>query len=196
VSGSIHIASSTGEQRYDVRDIRRAELRRQIGMVTQEVEILPASVRDNLSFFDVSLPDEWMLDVIQEVGLGAWLTGLPSGLDTLLGPGGIEPSAGEAQLLAFARVFLRDPGLVILDEASSRLDPATERLIERAVERLLTGRTAIVIAHRLRTVERADQIMILDQGRIVEHGERKDLVHDPTSHFSRLLQAGLPEAME
>ena len=120
---------------------------------------------------------------------------LPNGLDTELAAGGSGLSAGEAQLLAFGRVFLQDPGLVILDEASSRLDPATERLIERAVDRLLAGRTGIVIAHRLATVRRADEIMILDRGRIAEHGPRELLANDPGSHFATLLRAGMEELL-
>jgi ABC-type multidrug transport system fused ATPase/permease subunit len=116
---------------------------------------------------------------------------LPKGLDSeLLGVDG-SLSGGEAQLLAFVRVFLRDPGLVILDEASSRLDPATETLLERAIDALLAGRTAIVIAHRLATVARADEIAILESGRIVERGERARLVGDVTSRFARLLQTDL-----
>ncbi len=97
--------------------------------------------------------------------------------------------------MAFTRVFLRDPGLVILDEASSRLDPATEQLIERAVERLLRNRTAIIIAHRLGTVQRADEIMILRDGRVVEYGERERLAADPQSRFYGLLQTGLEEVL-
>jgi ATP-binding cassette subfamily B protein/ATP-binding cassette subfamily C protein len=99
-------------------------------------------------------------------------------------------------LLAFTRVFLKDPGLVILDEASSRLDPATERLIEQAVDRLLEGRSAIIIAHRLATVDRADQILILEDGGILEYGERRKLVMEPGSHFSQLLGSGLGEVLE
>jgi len=98
-------------------------------------------------------------------------------------------------LLAFTRVFLRDPGLVILDEASSRLDPATEQLIERAVGRLLRNRTAIIIAHRLGTVQRADEIMILRDGHVIEYGERERLAADPTSRFYELLQTGLEEVL-
>jgi ABC-type multidrug transport system fused ATPase/permease subunit len=104
-------------------------------------------------------------------------------------------SAGEAQLLAFTRVFLRDPGLVILDEASSRLDPATEQLIERAVDKLFENRTAIIIAHRLATVQRADQIMILEHGRIVEHGPREYLATNANSRFFQLLQTGMEEVL-
>jgi ATP-binding cassette subfamily B protein len=114
-----------------------------------------------------------------------------------LGSGGGGLSAGEAQLLAFARIFLQDPGLVILDEASSRLDPATEHLMERAMEKLVYApqRTAIIIAHRLGTVQRADEILILEKGRIGEHGRRAALASDPSSRFYSLLQTGLEEVL-
>ena len=98
-------------------------------------------------------------------------------------------------MLAFARVFLKHPGLVILDEASSRLDPVTERLLERAVDRLLADRTGVVIAHSLQTVQRADDIMILEHGRIIEYGSRIALASDPHSRFYRLLQTGLEEVL-
>jgi ATP-binding cassette subfamily B protein len=124
-----------------------------------------------------------------------WVRALPGGLDTELGAGGHSLSAGEAQLLAFTRVFLRDPGLVILDEASSRLDPATEQRLERVIDRLLRDRTAIIIAHRLGTVQRADQVLILDQGRISEFGDRRALAADPASQFHHLLQTGLEEVL-
>ena len=100
--------------------------------------------------------------MFEELGLADWLAALPDGLDTELEKHSL--SAGEAQLLALTRVFLRDPGLVILDEASSRLDPATEQRMERAIDRLLQDRTAIIIAHRLGTVHRADEILILEDG--------------------------------
>ena len=116
-------------------------------------------------------------------------------MDTRLQTGGQSLSAGEAQLLAFVRVFLKNPGLVILDEASSRLDSATETYLERATTKLLQNRTGIIIAHRLGTVQRADSILILEHGRIVEQGPRKQLAADPTSHFYSLLQTGLEEAL-
>ncbi len=166
------------------------DLRRRVGMVTQDVQLFQASVRENLSFFDRAIPDQRLRDVLHEVGLGEWLEHLPDGLETLVKAAGGNLSAGEAQLLAFARVFLEDPGLVILDEPSSRLDPVTERHLERCIERLLRGRTAIIIAHRLETVERADEVMILDAGRIAEHGERRRLAADPGSRYARLLAAG------
>jgi ATP-binding cassette subfamily B protein len=175
----------------DIRQVPLADLRQRVGMVTQNIQLFHASVRDNLTFFDPGVPDEQILQVVRELGLGEWLESLPEGLDTELASGGGGLSAGEAQLLAFARIFLQDPGLVILDEASSRLDPATENLIERAIARLVQERTAIIIAHRLGTVQRADEIMILEGGRIGEYGARSELARDPTSRFYSLLQTGL-----
>jgi ABC-type multidrug transport system fused ATPase/permease subunit len=180
---------------HDIREAKLDDLRTSIGMVTQDVQLFAASVRDNLTLFDYSVSDDKVLEVLRDLGLYSWFQGLPDGLDTELGPHGSGLSAGQAQLLAFARVFLKDPGLVILDEASSRLDPATEALIERAVEHLLRNRTGIIIAHRLNTVQRADEIMILDKGEIVEHGERLTLVADADSRFSRLLRTGLEEVL-
>jgi len=163
-------------------------------------------VRDNLTFFDRSLPDRQLLEAIELLGLSAWLDRLPAGLDTTLAPtGGARGagsargagnagsgttglSAGEAQLLALTRVSLKSPALVILDEASSRLDPATERLLERALDRLLAGRSAVIIAHRLATLRRADELLVLEDGRVMEHGPRERLAADPASHYARLLR--------
>jgi ATP-binding cassette subfamily B protein len=178
----------------DIRGLRLHHLRRRVGMVTQDVQLFHASVRDNLTFFDRTIPDEMILEVLHRLGLDHWHRGLPHGLDTTLSSrGGL--SAGEAQLLAFARVFFKDPGLVVLDEASSRLDPVTEALIEHAVSVLLEQRTAIIIAHRLTTVRRADQIIIVDDGRVQEHGARAALERDPSSRFAGLLRTGLEEVL-
>jgi len=179
----------------DARQASLKHLRQRVAIVTQDVQLFQASVRDNLTFFDRSIPDERILAVVEDLELMDWYRALPEGLDTRLEGGGRDLSAGEAQLLAFARVFLRDPGLVILDEASSRLDPATERRVERAVDKLLQDRTAIVIAHRLGTVHRADDIMILETGRVAEHGGRERLAGDPSSRFYNLLQTGLEEVL-
>jgi ABC-type multidrug transport system fused ATPase/permease subunit len=179
----------------DIRQVGLSDLRRSVGMVTQEVQLFAASVRDNLTFFRREIDDAKILAALEELGLDAWLRSLPAGLDTELEGGGKGLSAGEAQLLAFTRVLLRDPGLVILDEASSRLDPATERRLERAMGRLLAGRTGIIIAHRLQTVQRADEILILESGRVIEYGPRADLAADPDSRFYHLLQTGLAEVL-
>ena len=170
-------------------------LRERVALVTQDVQLFQASVRDNITFFNRSIPDEKILAVLHELELDEWLQALPKGLDTRLETGGRSISAGEAQLLAFTRVFLRNPGLVILDEASSRLDPATEQLIERAIDKLLKNRTAIIIAHRLGTIHRTDDIMILEEGRIVEHGNRQRLAADPGTRFHSLLRTGLEEVL-
>ena len=179
----------------DVRDARIAELRQQIGVVTQDVRLFQGTVRDNLTLMDPTIPDDRLIRVVQELGLGDWYGALPDGLDSALRSEGADMSAGEAQLLAFARVFLRDPRVVILDEASSRIDPDTERLIERAVDRLVEGRTVIVIAHRLTTLDRCDEIMVLEQGRVVEHGERGRLAGDPGSRFRRMLTTDTGEVL-
>ena len=177
-----------------IEDIRLEALRSQIGMVTQDVQLFNATVRENLTLFDSNIPDDSILSVIEELELSDWYKSLPDGLDTLLEDTGL--SAGEAQLLAFARVFLKDPRLVILDEPSSRLDPATEQRIDRAVQRLLRGRTSIIIAHRLGTVQQVDDIMILADGEVREYGERKQLVRNPDSTFSGLLKTGLEEVIQ
>lgn len=174
----------------DLRDLREDAIRARVSLVTQDVQLFHGTIRDNLCIFDPSIPDDAILRVIDDLGLGDWYAALPSGLDTeIFGEAGL--SAGQAQLLAFGRTFLRDPSVVILDEATARLDPATERQLERAVDRLLAGRTAIVIAHRLATVTRADEILILDGGGVGERGERVVLAADPTSRFAALLRSGL-----
>ena len=175
----------------DARDVGLSDLRQRVGMVTQEVQLFEATVRDNLTLFSRRVQDDQILAALSELGLGSWVELLPDGLDTKLGAGGEGLSAGQAQLLSFARVFLRNPGLVVLDEASSRLDPATEQLLDRAIESLLRERTAIIIAHRLGTVQRADEILILEGGRICEAGPRQALASDPSSRFYSLLQTGL-----
>ena len=186
-SGDIRLGNQS------IKDIRLDELRSHVGLVTQDVQLFNATVRENLTLFDPTVPDEKITSTLDDLDLGAWYENLPNGLDTEIAAGSSGLSAGEAQLLAFARVFLKDPGLVILDEPSSRLDPATERKINRAVEHLLENRTGIIIAHRLDTVEKVDNIMILDSGEILEHGPRNELVSDPNSQFSKLLKAGLEE---
>ncbi len=179
----------------DIREAQLEMLRRNVAIVTQDVQLFRASVRDNLTFFDRSISDEQILATLNELELADWLRSLPQGLDTELDMGSRSLSAGEAQLLAFTRVFLRDPGLVILDEASSRLDPATEQRLERAIDKLFRNRTAIIIAHRLGTLHRANQVMILESGRVSEYGDRKQLASDPNSRFYQLLQTGLEEVL-
>jgi len=176
-------------------DVPLADLRRAVRMVPQEVQLFRATIRENVCLFDRSIPDRRIYAALSELGLERWVASLPSGLDTTLEAGGGGLSAGQGQLLSLARAFLADPGLVILDEASSRLDPATEGLLERAIDRLLERRTAIIIAHRLATVERADEILILQDGGVLEYGDRARLADDPSTHLSHLLRTGLEEVL-
>jgi ATP-binding cassette subfamily B protein len=187
-SGSVQLGGT------DLRQVQLDDLRHRVAMVTQDVQLFQASVRDNLTFFDRAIPDQQLEHVLRQLRLWEWVQSLPNQLDTLLA-GGQSLSAGEAQLLAFARVFLKDPGLVILDEPSSRLDPATETLMERAVDRLFKERTGVVIAHRLKTVQRADDILILENGCVIEYASRSALASDFKSRFYHLLQTGLEEAL-
>jgi ATP-binding cassette, subfamily B, bacterial len=149
--------------------VRLAELRAKIGYVSQDVQVFTASVRDNITFFDPDVPDIHLLDILDALKMRDWLTGLPEGLGTQISQGSV--SAGEAQLIALARVFLKDPGVVILDEPSSRLDPATESIVNAALGVLCEQRTTLIIAHRLNTIRRADHLLVMEQGRIVESGE-------------------------
>lgn len=173
---------------------RLASVRSRVGLVTQEVQLFQASLRDNLTFFDPRVPDSRLIEVLVELGLGPWFRRQAAGLDAPVSAASL--SGGEAQLLALARAFLQDPGLVIIDEASSRLDPVTEGLLGGAIERLFDGRTAVIIAHRLATLETIDDLLILDDGRIVEHGAKGELAADPASHLNRLCRDGLREALD
>ncbi|MBK5114676.1 MAG: ABC transporter ATP-binding protein [Candidatus Heimdallarchaeota archaeon] len=171
------------------------ELRSNVAYVTQDVELFKASVRDNVTFFDKEIPEEIILDIFKDIGLEKWCNNLPNGLETIIFSEECGLSAGEEQLLALTRAFLKDPKIVILDEASSRLDPATERQIEIALEKLLQGRSAIIIAHRLTTLYKVDDILILGNGEIMEYGSREELAKNPKSQFSILLQKGIEEVL-
>lgn len=183
--GTIEVAG------VDLRSMARHQLRDRVALVTQEVHVLRASVRENLTLFDATVADADILHAIEQLGLGPWFAKLPDGLDTIVREGGAGMSAGESQLLSFGRAFLTDPAVVVLDEASSRLDPATEAMLEHAVDALLAGRTGILIAHRLSTLDRCDTIVVLDHGRVVELGPRAALAADPASRFGALLRTGL-----
>jgi ABC-type multidrug transport system fused ATPase/permease subunit len=167
--------------------VRAASLRRRVAVVTQDVQLVTGTVSDNVTLYG-ALPgsDDVLVGLLAELGLGRWLADV-GGLDGIVhGTGGL--SAGEAQLVAFARAFLSDPGLVILDEASSRLDPATEAKVNAATDRLLRGRTAVIIAHRLATLDRADRVLVLEHGRVVEEGDRAALAVDHRSRWAGLLR--------
>jgi ABC-type multidrug transport system fused ATPase/permease subunit len=171
-----------------IADIPLEELRRRVALVPQEVELFAGSIRDNVTLFDAGPTDAAVVDVLRRVGLDVLADG---DVHRELAAGGAGLSAGEAQLLALARVLLRDPDLLVLDEATARVDPETEARLEAAIAELLRERTALVIAHRLSTLQRVDEIVVFDHGRVVEHGDRADLVGDDDSRFNRLLTLSL-----
>jgi len=173
-----------------IDQIPLAELRLRVAMVPQEVELFGGSIRQNVALFDPDPTDEQIVAALRAVGLDALADG---GIDRQLGAGGAGLSAGEAQLLAMARVWLRDADLVVLDEATARIDPATESRLESAVRNLMRGRTTLIIAHRLSTLRSVDDIVVFDAGRIVESGERDVLAADPSSTFHRLLKLSLED---
>ena len=164
----------------DLRTVPMSSLRRSVAVVPQEGFLFDGSIRTNLAY---AIPDASEADLerralaaFESLGLDAWIDALPQGLDTHVGPRGELLSAGERQLVSIARAYLRDPDLLILDEATSAVDPATEVRISRALEGLMQGRTAVVIAHRLSTAERADIVGVMEQGELVEVGPHRELV--------------------
>ena len=175
----------------DARDLDLQHLRRAVGVVTQRTEILAGTLAENVTLF-ADVPRSTIQAAVVELGLDGWVAGLPDGLDTLLGPGGTSLSAGEEQLVAFARLLVRDVRVVVLDEATARMDPLTERRVVAAADRLLAHRTGILVAHRLSTIERAPLVAVLDRGRVVQHGPRAELAVAP-GPFRDLLVASRTE---
>lgn len=160
----------------DLREVAFASLRRRMVLVPQEGFLFDASLADNIRFGAPEADDDAIALAITELGLDPWLSGLPHGLDSQVGQRGESLSAGERQLVAIARAYLADPDLLVLDEATSAVDPQTEVRIQRALEGLTRGRTSVAIAHRLSTAEAADIVVVVDQGRIVEIGPHRELV--------------------
>jgi ABC-type multidrug transport system fused ATPase/permease subunit len=171
-----------------MRDIPFAELRRRVALVPQEVELFEGTIRDNVTLFDPAPSDEAVIDALTRAGLGSLAE---SGIHRTLGAGGAGMSAGESQLLALARVWLRQPDLVVLDEATARIDPVTEQRLEAAVAQLIEGRTTFIIAHKLSTLRMVDEVMVFDRGRVVEHDRREVLARSGTSHWRHLLDLAL-----
>ena len=161
---------------HDLREVRQRALRRQLGIVPQEGFLFSGTIRENIAFGRPDASDEEIEAAVSAVGADPFIAGLPSGLDTEIGERGVQLSAGQRQLVAFARALLAEPRILILDEATSNVDVRTEKVIERGLERLLTGRTAIVIAHRLSTIRRADKIIVLEGGEISESGTHDELI--------------------
>jgi ATP-binding cassette subfamily B multidrug efflux pump len=160
-------------------------LRSAVGFVPQEVVMFPGSVLDNLRLFDDAVPREQVIEAARRVRIHDAILRFPKGYDTVLTEGGANFSLGERQLLAFARALVRDPEILILDEATSSVDPHTEHLIQEGLEELLKGRTAIIVAHRLVTIRMADRVLVVHKGRIAEQGTHEELLARE-SIYSRL----------
>ena len=169
----------------NIQQISLSDLRQRVGLITQNVHIFQGTVRDNLTFWDTTIQDDELWPVLTKLGLAIWLNKLPQGLDTPLESGGNNLSAGERQLLALARLFLRDPAIVILDEATASIDPLAEAQIQESLDLILAQRTAIVIAHRLSTIKHADRIIVLQQGAIIEQGNHDQLMAQG-GHYAEL----------
>ena len=161
---------------HDLRGVTAQSLRSQMGMVPQEGFLFSGTVRDNLSFGRLEATEEQLRDAARAVGADNFIMGLPRGYDTEVGERGVQLSAGQRQLIAFARALVADPRILVLDEATANVDVHTEGLIEEGLRRLVAGRTAIVIAHRLSTIRHADRILVMEHGRIAEQGTHEELL--------------------
>jgi ABC-type multidrug transport system fused ATPase/permease subunit len=170
----------------DVREIAQASLRRSVVLVPQEGFLFDDSILANVRYGRLDATEEDVLASADELGLGDWLAGLPRGLATQVGQRGESMSTGERQLVALLRAHLADPDLLVLDEATSAVDPALEMRIGRALERLMTGRTSVTIAHRLSTAENADEVLVVDRGRVVQRGPHAVLVQQDGSVYAGL----------
>jgi len=174
-----------GEIRIDSNDIRHLDtgwLRQQVGLVMQDVFLLPDTLRKNI-LLDQEMDDNALRTIIAKAQLTELIANLPRGWETRIGEGGMEVSAGQRQLLALARVLARDPRILVLDEATSNIDSETEILIERAIATTLANRTSIIIAHRLSTIRRAERILVMDHGRIIEQGTHAELMAHHTLYY-------------
>jgi ATP-binding cassette subfamily B protein len=160
----------------DIRDITLASLAATVGLVSQETYLFHASIRENLRFACPQASDEEIEDAARAAQIHELISSLPDGYDTLVGERGYRFSGGEKQRMAIARTVLRNPPVLVLDEATSALDSETERAVQQALDDLSRGRTTIAIAHRLSTIRDADQILVLDSGRIVERGTHEELL--------------------
>ncbi|WP_340390419.1 ABC transporter ATP-binding protein [Paenibacillus sp. FSL E2-0151] len=179
----------------DITKLSLQALYRRVGMVTQDVQLFDGTLRDNLTLFNGDVSDQMIKETTDRLGLSQWINSQPEGLDTYLAAGGASLSAGEAQLFALTRVFLTEPSLVILDEPSSRLDAATEGMLQSAIDQLMKRSTGVIIAHRLATLEKVDRIMVLGDGKVLEFGAREELASNPASHYARLLITGREEEL-
>jgi putative ABC transport system ATP-binding protein len=184
VEGTVLLGSDAGGW-VPLHQVAFDSLRSRVVMVPQDGFLFDATVADNVRYGRPGISDDEVAAALEELGLGDWVAGLPEGVATHVGQRGESLSAGERQLVAVARAYVADPDLLVLDEATSAVDPATERRLTHALDRLTDGRTTLTIAHRLSTAERADEILVVDAGRVVQRGAHADLV-DAEGPYARL----------
>ncbi len=178
---------------HDIRDVTQSSLRRQIGIVSQDVFLFAGTLRENIAYGRLDATEDEIIDAARRARLEAMIADLPDGLDTVIGERGVKLSGGQKQRVAIARIFLKNPPVLILDEATSALDTETERQIQASLEELARGRTVLVIAHRLATIRGADRIAVVESGRITELGSHADLM-TRRGTYRRLSDAQLIEA--
>jgi putative ABC transport system ATP-binding protein len=184
VEGTVLLGSDAGGW-VPLHEVAFDSLRRRVVMVPQDGFLFDTTVADNVRYGRPGISDDEVAAALDELGLSAWVGGLPDGVATHVGQRGESLSAGERQLVAVTRAYVADPDLLVLDEATSAVDPATERRLTHALDRLTDGRTTLTIAHRLSTAERADEILVVDGGRVVQRGSHDELV-DAEGPYARL----------
>jgi ABC-type bacteriocin/lantibiotic exporters, contain an N-terminal double-glycine peptidase domain len=166
---------------YDIHHFRS-----NIGLVPQEVLLFGGSIRENILYGNPDASEEEVISAAQKSNSWDFISQFPEGLDTLIGDRGIKLSGGQRQRLAIARVILKDPSILLLDEATSALDASSEKLVQEALNRLMEGRTAIIVAHRLATIKDVDCIYVIDKGRVIEKGNHKELSNKEDGAYSTL----------
>jgi ABC-type multidrug transport system fused ATPase/permease subunit len=168
-------------------DLDKSFIRSQMAFVPQEVILFGGTIRENILYGKPHADEETLNQVVKDANVLEFITQFPEGLDTLVGERGVQLSGGQRQRIAIARAMIRNPKILILDEATSALDTSSERQVQEALDRLMKGRTSIVIAHRLSTVKDCDQVLVLEKGEVKEMGHPSQLLQDPNSLYGKML---------